>query len=384
MAMRLVNFRACLLSAALAVSLTGCAALNPFASSEPKPAALVDFRPSAELQTVWSARIGQAGPYVFQPEVVGDSVYAAAQDGTVARYRDGRPVWSVKVGVPLSAGVGSDGRLAVVVSAAGEAIALDAKDGSTRWRVPVGAEVLAQPAVSEELVVLRSSDHRLIALAAADGARRWTYQRNTPPLALRSFAGLVLDSGVALAGFPGGKLVAVSAKNGGELWELTVANPRGATELERVADVAGTPVLGRREICAVTYQGRAGCFDMTNGNALWSREFSSSVGMDRDARFVFLTDAADAVHALDAFNGASVWKQDALARRAVSRPLVVGDFVAVGDVEGYVHLLRREDGRFAARARAGGGAVAANLRRLGDGFVVQTRDGDLQVFDVRR
>src|SRR5690606_37083811 len=102
------------------------------------------------------------------------------------------------------------------VSTAGEAVALDAADGKERWRVPVGAEVLAQPAVSEEIVVLRSSDNRLIALAPADGARRWVYQRNTPPLALRSFAGIVLESGVALAGFPGGKLVAVSTKNGGE------------------------------------------------------------------------------------------------------------------------------------------------------------------------
>ncbi|MBC9070487.1 outer membrane protein assembly factor BamB [Thauera sp. CAU 1555] len=381
--MRAANMRSLLLTVLATVATAGCSSLNPFASSGPKPAELVDIRPSVELRPLWSANVGEAGAYVFQPEVAGDSVYAAAHDGEVARYRDGRPVWSVDLDLPLSAGVGTDGRLVVVVSTAGEAVALDAADGKEHWRVPVGAEVLAQPAVSEEIVVLRSSDNRLIALAPADGARRWVYQRNTPPLALRSFAGIVLESGVALAGFPGGKLVAVSTKNGGELWELTVATPRGATELERVADVAGTPVLGRREICSVTYQGRAGCFDMTNGNVLWSREFSSSVGMDRDARFVFLTDEVDAVHALDAFSGASVWKQDALVRRAVSRPLVIGDFVAVGDFDGYVHLLRREDGRFAARASAGDGAVAADMRRLGDGFVVQTRDGDLQAFEVR-
>jgi outer membrane protein assembly factor BamB len=243
--------------------------------------------------------------------------------------------------------------------------------------------VLAAPAVGDGLVVLRASDNRLIALTAADGARRWIYQRATPPLALRSFSGVTVEGGAVLAGFPGGKLVAINLANGGALWELTVANPRGSTELERVADVAGTPVLGQRDICAVTYQGRAACFDVTNGNALWTREFSSSVGLDRDARYVFITDDADAVHALDAYSGASVWKQDALARRHVSRPLALGDFVVVADAEGYVHLLRHEDGAFAARVRADDSPIVAEPRRLGDGFVVQSADGRLRAYAPR-
>ena len=378
---RIVN--AVILGSAASV-LAACSSLNPFASSAPKPAELVAFQPSAELRPLWSANIGDAGPFVFQPEVVGDSVYAAAHSGTVARYQGGRAQWSVRVGKRLSAGVGSDGRLVVVVSVDGEAIALDAASGAERWRVPVGAEVLAAPAMSSDIVVLRASDNRLIGLDARDGARRWVYQRATPPLALRSFAGVVVvENSVAIAGFPGGKLAAVNLANGGELWELSVTVPRGATELERIADVVGTPVFGRREICAVAYQGRAGCFDGSNGNPLWTREFSSSVGMDRDERYVFITDDRNAVHALDAFSGAGVWRQDALVLRQVSRPLALGDYVAVGDFDGYVHLLRREDGRFAARARAGSGAVAAEMRALPQGFVVQTRGGALQAYEVR-
>ncbi|PTD95697.1 outer membrane protein assembly factor BamB [Pseudothauera lacus] len=378
---RIVN--AVILGSAASV-LAACSSLNPFASSAPKPAELVAFQPSAELRPLWSANIGDAGPFVFQPEVVGDSVYAAAHSGTVARHQGGRAQWSVRVGKRLSAGVGSDGSLVVVVSVDGEAIALDAASGAERWRVPVGAEVLAAPAMSSEIVVLRASDNRLIGLDARDGARRWVYQRATPPLALRSFAGVVVvENSVAIAGFPGGKLAAVNLANGGELWELSVTVPRGATELERIADVVGTPVFGRREICAVAYQGRAGCFDGSNGNPLWTREFSSSVGMDRDERYVFITDDRNAVHALDAFSGAGVWRQDALVLRQVSRPLALGDYVAVGDLDGYVHLLRREDGRFAARARAGSGAVAAEMRALPQGFVVQTRGGALQAYEVR-
>jgi outer membrane protein assembly factor BamB len=380
--MKLSSLRVLPLLGAFAL-LAGCSSLNPFASSAPKPAELVDFKPAAGLRVVWQASIGESGPYVFHPAVVGDSVYAAATDGDVARFEAGRTVWRADADTNLSAGVGSDGKLAVVVTVSGVAIAYDASNGSERWRAPVGAEVLAPPAVNDDVVVLRGSDHRLIALNARDGSKRWVYQRNNPPLALRSYAGVLLEGGVALAGFPGGKMVAVNLTNGGALWELSVASPRGATELERVADVAGTPVIGRREVCAVTYQGRAACFDGSNGNALWSREFSSSVGMDRDARFAVITDDQDAVNALDVYSGASMWKQDALRRRAVSRPLIVGDYVVVGDGEGYIHVLSREDGAFVARDRADSSPVVADMRLLGSGFVVQTRDGDIVAYDVR-
>lgn len=369
-------FAAALLSA-------GCASLNPFASSAPKPAALVDFAPTAQLASVWRASIGDAGPYRFQPAVWSDAVYAASHDGDVARFEGGRQVWRVDADSRLSAGVGTDGRLAVVVTTDGAVIALDAATGSERWRAEAGAEVLAPPAVSLDFVVVRASDNRVIALDARDGTRRWVYQRNNPPLALRSFAPVVIEGPVVLSGFPGGKLAVINLANGGAITELNVAVPRGSTELERVADVAGTPVVGRREVCAVAFQGRAACFDTTNGNTIWARDFSSSVGMDRDARFAMLTDERDAVQALDVYSGASVWKQDALARRKVSRPLIVGDHVAVGDLDGYVHLLNRETGAFEARDRAGSEAIAADLVPLGRGFVVQDLDGDITAYEVR-
>ncbi|GHU05035.1 outer membrane protein assembly factor BamB [Betaproteobacteria bacterium] len=364
--------------------LAGCSWLNPFSSDAGKPAKLTGFTPAAQLHERWNVSVGAADEVVFSPAVVGNSVYAAGIKGRVVRIDDGKIVWRTDLGARLSAGVGSDGDLVVVVSESGDAIALDAKSGAERWRVNVGAEVLAPPAVGSGTVVLRASDHRLFGLEARDGQRRWLYQRNAPTLALRAHAGVLIVGEVVLAGLPGGRLVAVSLENGGNVWELNIATPRGSTELERVTDVAGTPVLSRNEVCAVTYQGRAACFDGTNGNALWVRNFSSHVGLDRDNRFVVITDERDSVQALDVYSGAVVWRQDALPRRTVSRPLIVGDYVVVGDFEGYVHVLGREDGNFVARRHADSSAISADPQRLGDGFVVQTRDGDVVAYDVQR
>ncbi|MBN8441393.1 MAG: outer membrane protein assembly factor BamB [Thauera sp.] len=385
--MKSTSLRVVPLVAALLLA-TGCSSinlssLNPFASSGPKPAPLVDFKPTAQIVPVWEASIGKAGGYVFQPAVLGNSVIAAGRGGSVARFENGRALWRAETKADLSAGVGADDKLAVVVTADGKAIAYDAQDGSERWRSAIGAEVLAPPAVSGDVVVVRTSDHRLIALNARDGSRRWVYARSNPPLALRSYAGVVIEGAVALAGFPGGKLGVINLANGGAITELTVSAPRGATELERVADVAGTPVTTRREVCAVSYQGRAACFDASNGNALWARDFSSSVGMDRDTRFAVITDDRDAVNALDVYSGASVWKQDGLARRGVSRPLLVGDNVVVADAQGFVHVLARDTGAFSARDRADDSPIAAAPRPYGSGFVVQSQGGRITTYELR-
>jgi outer membrane protein assembly factor BamB len=358
--------------------LSGC-------SSTPGPAELTQFNPSAEMRELWSVSVGSAKNYVFQPAVVDESVYAAGNRGEVVRIDGGRKKWTTDTKSRLSAGVGSDGKVVVVANEKGEVIALDSETGSERWRVNVGAEILAPPAVGGGVVVLRASDHRLLGLETKNGQQRWLYQRNMPPLALRSHTGaLIVDDQVALVGFPGGKLVAVSLENGGSLWELSVSRPRGANELERVSDVAGVPVIGRSEVCAVTYQGRAACFDATNGNTLWTRDFSSYVGMDRDTRFAVLVDERDSVQALDVYSGITAWRQDAMPRRRLTRPRIIGDYVVVGDGEGYVHMLMREDGVFAARARADRSAILADPQPLGNGFVVQSLDGDVVAYELRR
>lgn len=363
--------------------LAGCSSLNPFSSDKAKPAALVEFSPRAELGLRWQAEVGEAAGAVFEPAVVGDTVYAASGKGRLLRLDAGQQRWRVDVGSALSAGVGANHSIVVVVTRSGEALAYSADNGEERWRSKIGAEVLATPSVDADLVVLRASDNRLIGLNARDGSQRWIYQRANPPLALRNFAGVVIDEGVVLAGFPGGRLVVVDASNGAPITELPVSNPRGATELERVADVVGLPVTGRRELCAVSYQGRIACFDTGNGNVLWARDFSSSVGMDRDARYAVVTDESNAVHALDVYGGTTAWIQDKLVRRAVTRPLIVEDYVAVADLEGYVHLLDRDNGEFVARVRADKEAVVAPPRAYGRGFVVQGLSGRISAYDVR-
>jgi outer membrane protein assembly factor BamB len=360
--------------------LAGCSG-----STGPKMAELSELPTSVPVRTLWQASVGEAGDAILFPALAVDGVYAAAQDGTVARFEasTGRESWRVNVDRILSGGVGSDGTLVAVGTFDGEVIALDARSGEVRWRARVSSEVLSAPLVTGDLVIVRSADGRVFALDAKDGKRRWLYQRSSPPLSVRSPVGMVADRGYLLTGFAGGKLVSLALANGSVRWETTVALPRGATELERVTDVVGLPIVAEREVCAAAYQGRTGCFELTNGNALWSRELSSTAGLGLDARYVFVSDDKGAVHALDRAGGATIWKQDKLFLRRLSAPLALGREVAVGDVEGYVHFLSRENGAFVGRVATDGSPIRSLLVRLESGFLVQTQSGNLYALSTQ-
>ena len=347
--------------------------------SGPKPAALPELRAPSEVRVLWSAQVGSAGRFAFAPAQVGDAVYAAARDGTVTRLdaASGAERWSESTERALSAGVGAGERTVAVATEEGEVIALEADTGKLRWRARVSSEVLAAPAVAQGLVLVRSLDNRIFAFDEQDGKRRWVYQRAPASLIMRSPAGIAILGDTAFAGFSGGKLTAIALANGNVRWEATVALPKGATELERVTDVAGKPAVQGREVCAAAYQGRVACYESGSGRQIWSRELSSLTGVSLDARYAFVSDERGTVHALDRSNGRSVWKQDRLTYRQLSAPAAMGDAVAVGDLDGYVHFLARDTGAFVARYSSGGGPVRAPLDPIGSGVLVQTQQGDL-------
>jgi outer membrane protein assembly factor BamB len=368
------------LAAAAALAAVGGCSL--FGSSRPEPDPLPAASGAVRATPLWTAALGGASGIGFAPVAIGDSVWAAAQDGTVARLEldSGRASWRVSVGKPLTAGVGTDGTTTVVAARDGTLIALDA-EGRPRWTAPIGAEVVTPPAVADGTVLLRTTDNRVLAYEAADGKRRWSFQRQNPPLVLRHSGGVAMVPGAAFVGMPGGRMVALALANGAPRWDVPLAQPRGATELERIADVVGSPLVIGRVLCAVAYQGRIGCLDAASGQPVWLRDFSSAVGLDVDGRGVVAPDANDVVHAFDR-RGEPQWQAKGYARRRLSAPLIVGAAVVLGDVQGNLLWLARGDGALAAASRTDGKPVVAPAAAVGSTVVVQTSGGTLHAFRV--
>jgi outer membrane protein assembly factor BamB len=222
---------------------------------------------------------------------------------------------------------------------------------------------------------VRTGDGRITGLGAQDGKRQWLYERATPALIVRSHAGVVIQRGVVFAGFAAGKLAAINLKNGAAIWESGVSQPRGNTELERISDITSLPVVDDEQVCAVSFQGRVACFDIAKGVMLWNREISSDKGMTLLRKYLYVSDSNSAVLALDKASGSSLWKNDQLFMRSTSAPYALDNHVVVGDYKGYLHALNREDGSLAARMRTDGSPILFGPVALGDGFLVQTRDG---------
>lgn len=369
---------------AMGIALSGCSALqaiNPFASKPaPRnpPAPLASFTPSLSTRTAWTVRIGAAGSYNFTPAVAGDSVYAAGSDGAIARIESatGRVLWRINAGLPLTAGVGADGNTVVVGGAEGTVIAFD-RDGKQRWKVRATSEILSAPAVGQGIVIVRSLDNRIAAYDEQTGERRWVIQRTAPALTLRTSPGITINGTTAYIALPAGRLLAVSTANGAQRWEAIVGEPRGTTELERIADVSGFPVVVAGEVCAVSYQGRVACFDAVSGNARWSKPLSSTVGVAADERFLFAADEHGVLNAFTRDAGASVWRSSTLANRGLSAPVSYGRAVAVGDFEGYLHFFSREDGKLLARVATDGSRIIGTPTVDGSNIFVQTQAGNL-------
>jgi outer membrane protein assembly factor BamB len=376
-------------AAVVLVPLAGCETVSKtynqvFGSTAPKPAELVPIKVTATPRILWQANVGASEKSVFFPVVLGNIVYATGASGGVSALdaASGRPVGRIEAGQRISGGVGVGAGLVLVGTARGEVLAFD-REGKSLWKAQVSGEVLAPPAAQDSIVVVRAGD-RVHALDAATGKQKWVYQRPTPALTVRTHTGLVVDRGAVFVGFPGGRLVALALSNGNIGWDAVVALPRGATELERVADITSLPVLDGRQICAVVFQGRVACLDAARGTTLWARDVSSIAGLALDARYLYVTDDKNAVVALDKTSGASIWKQDRLLNRRVSAPLAVGRYVVVGDVEGYVHFISRDDGSFVARIATDGSSISAPPIALDlSSFLVQTRNGGVFAITVQ-
>lgn len=374
-----------LVAASLLVLMAGCSSWNPFASKDPKvePAKLVELKSSIAVRDVWKYSIGKAGVYAFTPALAGNSLYVVSADGALARLdaATGRETWRIKAGSDITSSAGSDGTLVAVGAAKGAVLAFDA-EGKQLWKAQASSEVLTPPVVGQGVVVVRSVDNRIVGLDAKTGERKWTVQRATPALTLRNAPGMVLGGANVYVAQPGGKLLALTAATGVVRWEIVVSEPRGATELERVSDIAGTPVVFEGEVCTVTYQGKAGCFDAATGVPRWTKPISSDVGVAVDQRFVFTADDQGAVVAFSREGGQGAWKNDALARRRLSTPASFGRSVAVGDYQGYIHFLSREDGALIGRISTDGSPIVSAPVVAGSNLIFQTQSGTVTALAV--
>lgn len=385
--------------ALVAMALSGCSTVKGWfagkdaeAKKALEPAELVKFDATLKVDRIWSANVGKGEGRIGVrqvPAVADGRVYAAAVEGGVHALdlQTGKEIWEYKPAkekkkakLRLSGGPGVGDGVVVIGTLDGQVIALDAADGSEKWRAKVPGEVITAPAVSQGLVFVRSNDGRVTALDAASGEQRWFNAQELPPLTVRGNAPVAVGPGVLFIGNDDGTLSALAMQDGRPLWEQMIGAPEGRTELERMADVDGAPVLEGNNLYVTSFKNETMAIEGPTGRPLWSRDHGGAGGVAVSSGNVVVTDGQGTVYGLDKTTGAAMWSQQALARRSVTGPVIQGDYVVVGDYKGYLHWLRLGDGALAARARGGRDRVIAQPVVADGVLLVQNVDGKLAAY----
>ena len=356
--------------------LAGCSFLG--SSNKPKPAELQSVSSAVSARQAWSNRIGAVN-FPLDVNVTGTTIFVAGGDGAVAAIdsRTGVDIWRTTVGGPIAAGVGSDGKIAAVVTQANEVVAL--QDGREIWRQKLSAQAYTAPFVAGGRVFVLAADRTVNAFDGQTGRKLWAQQRPNEPLVLRQ-SGVILAVGDTLVVGLAGRLAGLNPSNGIIRWEAPIASPRGINDVERLVDLVGRVSRDGDIVCARAFQASVGCVNTARGSLLWTKPANGSQGIHGDDRFLFGTESDGVVQAWRRSDGERAWASDALKYRNLTAPLVVGRSIAIGDYAGFVHLLSRDDGALLNRLATDGSAISAAPALAGNTLIVVTRNGGVYGF----
>ncbi|MDX2417202.1 MAG: outer membrane protein assembly factor BamB [Xanthomonadales bacterium] len=367
--------------------LNGCSWIKSWGDDdEPDaPAELVEFESTLKVGKAWSTDVGKGLDKTgrqIRPAYLSGSLYAADYKGLLVAVdaTNGRKQWEIKTELPFTGGPGVTGNLLLMGTENGEVFAFDASTGTQLWSATVTSEVLAAPAESDGIVVVRCIDGRVFGLDADTGQRLWVYDHNVPLLTLRGNAPLLLRAGVVFVGYDGGQVVALKLADGILMWEQTLVTAEGRTELERLSDIDGQLVFIASDLLVSSYKNRLASLAADSGRLLWFKDISSATGVSVDRTNLTLSDRDGNVWLLDRRNGAESWKMDQLLHRGLTRPVFYGNFIVVGDAEGYLHWINIDSGQFAAREKTGGKGFAGPPLVVGNTLYVMTQKGTLTAY----
>ncbi|MFS2160820.1 outer membrane protein assembly factor BamB [Pseudomonas sp. Pseusp122] len=370
---------------ALAVMAVGCSSNS---KKELPPAELTSFKEEVVLQKQWSRSIGDGQGKTYNmlvPALDGEKIYAADVNGEVVAMNrmTGDVIWKKDLKVPVSGAVGVAYGMLTIGTLKGEVIAMDATNGEEKWRAHVTSEVLAPPVNNGDVVVVQTQDDRVVGFDASTGNRRWIYESTPAVLTLRGTSAPLVTNHLAIAGLSTGKVVALDTSNGVPVWEQRVAIPQGRSELDRVVDIDGGLLLSGNTIYVASYQGRVAGLDLESGRILWQRDASSYSGVAQGFGSVYLSLANGSVEGVDERTTTGLWTNDQLARRQLGSPEVYSSYVAVGDFEGYLHLLSQVDGRFVGRERIDSDGLRARPLVDGNMIYVYGNSGKLEALTIK-
>jgi outer membrane protein assembly factor BamB len=380
-----------LLAASLSLALVSACSSSDV--EEEPVSELVELQASVFPEVSWSTSVGDGVDDYYsrlKPTVRYGKVFVADRSGEVEAFdeKTGDSVWrkdfaeefgdtllAKSKGVRLSAGVVASRNKVFVGGETGLLVALNADDGSTVWSVIAGGELLSAPTVAEDVVVVNTSKGTFEAYNIDDGVKLWSYEMQLPKLTLRGTSSAAYEAGGFFLGTADGKVAVIVKKNGQAAWEQPIYSPTGGNEFTRMADVDMTPLISGDNLFAVSYNGNLVSMELRSGRIIWTRKYSSFNELASSGLSLYLVDDRSRVYAVDKRNGLELWSNSTLKNRELTSPAVMGDYLVIGDFEGYLHFISRETGEVVGRVEVDSDGLFAQPEVVGNTIYVQGRSG---------
>ncbi|SDU20410.1 Beta-barrel assembly machine subunit BamB [Pseudomonas pohangensis] len=369
----------------LASVVVGCSSSK---EQELEPAPLPDFTEKASLQQEWSRSVGDGQGEFYNkliPAIDGNRIFASDLNGEVMAIDrlTGDKIWEKDLHHQVTGAISVNGNLLFVGTLKGKVVALDANTGELVWSAKVPSEVLAPPVSNGNVVVVQTQDDRVIGLDADTGKRLWISDNTPAVLTLRGTSAPLVTGTLAIAALSTGKVIALDVQNGSPVWQQKVTVPKGRSELERIVDIDGGLLLDGGILYVVTYQGRMAGLDVDSGQLVWERDSSSYVGLGEDFSNLYVSLASGVVEGIDKNSSSALWSNDQLLRRQLTAPAVISNYVAVGDFEGYVHLLSQADGQYVGREKVDSDGLRVRPLVVDNWIYVFANGGDLVAYTIK-
>lgn len=310
---------------------------------------------------------------------------SAASHGIVTAINpQGQTQWQISLPNAITGGVSLDNTNGnvLVSDRAGKVIALERTTGKTRWQTQLASPVMSPVLVSGARIVALSNSGVVTALDRQTGQVVWQFATQNPNLSLRGAASpIALDATTALVSTADGRVHGITLANGTPLWSRRISQVRGASDIDRLADIDATPVFEGTTLYTISYSGQLVAVDLATGQLLFTQDVASlkSVALDGDSLYATTLDGK--LLCLDKITGTLRWQSDTLAYRGLSNAVATPRAVLVGDVYGYIHAFDKTTGKPIDRQQAR--HAVTHLQLEGNRLLATDNDGSFSVWQVR-
>ena len=350
---------------------------------------------AVSLETAWKADIGKAAKRarLTSPPIVADgNLYVIDAEATVTALdvATGDRKWKTELApkikekfrvrdvlsrtkaaqVGFGGGVAYENGKVFATSGFGFVAALDAATGEKLWEYKTDAPVRTPPTAYRGSVYFVTNTNDAIALDQETGKKLWNFQSFEESARILSAASPAAAGDLVVAPFSSGEVVAFLAGSGRPVWNDTLARNTQLTALSALNDIAGSPVIDRGLVYAVSHAGRLVAIDIRTGQRVWEAPIASLQMPWVAGEYIYIVSIDAELVCLAREDGAVVWvselkryqkKKKRKGRIAWSGPVLAGDALVLVSTDGKVVKVSPKDGSVLDTKKIDDGSVIAPI-----------------------